>query len=170
MVFYWSLSVSKYTELFSEFWKISIILSLGWSWLALSFLTLPVLVPIIWWLHQATITIGITVTFIFHICFFFSSLTRSMYLSFFQFYPVVSRNSKVCYLAGSLFYVLFLSITRSGRLAEFRYPFVPKNPREVYASHFSGQNLSCAYTIYSYSQIQTSCTIPSESPSPSRDV
>ena len=49
------------------------------------------------------ITIGITVTFIFH-C-FFSSQARSRYISLFFsfFYTVVSRKGRVYYSAGSLF-------------------------------------------------------------------
>ena len=56
---------------------------------------------------KAPITIGIIVTFMFHS--FFNSLARSRYLSFFftlfQFYSVVSRNSKVDNFAYSLFVV-----------------------------------------------------------------
>ena len=69
---------------------------------------------------RAPITIGIIVTFMFHS--FFNSLARSRYLSlsyhyyiliinlslhftFFQFYSVVSRDSKVHNFSSSLFFV-----------------------------------------------------------------
>ena len=61
---------------------------------------------------SAPITIGFTVTFLLHS--FFNSQARSRYLSliffvaFLQFYPVVSWKGKVHYLAGSLFFFLFL--------------------------------------------------------------
>ena len=68
---------------------------------------------------KAPITIGIIVTFIFHS--FFNSQARSKYLSFFfytffQFYSVVSRYSKVDNFAYSLFFSLII-IIRSGLLA-----------------------------------------------------
>ena len=60
-------------------------------------------------LPSAPIIIGITVSFMFYS--FFSSLARSTYLSlfftFFHFYPVVSRNGKVHYSAGSPFFFFF---------------------------------------------------------------
>ena len=54
----------------------------------------------------ALITIGINVTFMFHI-FQFSSKVYVFIslLAFLQCYPVISRNSKVHYSAGSLFFI-----------------------------------------------------------------
>ena len=78
-----------------------------------SYTSLLVTVP------RAPITLGITVTFMFHN--FFNSLARSRYLFFFSlsFYSVVSWDSKVHNSAGSLLFIYFLKIiTRSGRLAE----------------------------------------------------
>ena len=64
----------------------------------------------------ASITIGITVTFMFHI-FFISLVRSSTYLSF-CFLSMVSQNSKVT-IQQLLFFLL--TITRSGHLAEFRW-------------------------------------------------
>ena len=61
---------------------------------------------------RAPITIGITVTFMFH-SFFFSFLTRSrclcFFFAFFQCYSVVYWNSIVYNLVGSLFFFFFCS-------------------------------------------------------------
>ena len=76
---------------------------------------------------SALITIAITVTFMSHSFFQFSSKVFISLFAFLQFYPVVSRNGKVHYSTGSCFLFFFsffffffflLSITRSGRLAE----------------------------------------------------
>ena len=67
---------------------------------------------------NAPITIGIIITFMFHSCFFFQfpSKVRVFILlfTFFQFYSVVSRYSKVDNFASSLFF-FFLITLRSGR-------------------------------------------------------
>ena len=86
---------------------------------------------------SASVTISITVTFMFHS--FFSSLARARYLSLFSFSfnftPVVCRDGKLHYSAGSFFYFLFfifyfiyfifffilLTIIKCGRLAEIRW-------------------------------------------------
>ena len=69
---------------------------------------------------KAPITIGIIVTFLFHSFFLFSSKVEVLIslFTFFQFYTVVSRDSKVDNLADFLF--LLLIITRSVLLAEIR--------------------------------------------------
>ena len=45
-------------------------------------------------------------------------------------------------------------------------PFVSQNPWELCVTHIPGLILGCTYTICSYSQISTFCTIPSRFPSP----
>ena len=65
---------------------------------------------------------------------------------------MVSRNSKVHDSAGSLFF-----LTTSDRLSK------SQNPKEFCVSHFLRQVTGCAYTICSYGQILTSCTISSGS-------
>ena len=87
--------------------------------LVLLFPSPPAPLSILWW-PRALITIGIIITLVFHS--FLTSLARSKYLSllfiFFQFYSVVSRDSKVHNFDCSLF---LLIIIRSGRLAEIRW-------------------------------------------------
>ena len=86
--------------------------------------------------------------------------------TFFQFYSVVSRNSKVYFSASFLFCWPSLRLVIWPRLGD---PFISQNPRGVCASHSPGLILGCAYTIGSYGQISVSCTISSGSPfSPSR--
>ena len=69
---------------------------------------------------KARITIGIIATFMFHSFFQFSSKVKVFILLFifFQFYSVISRNSKVDNFEISLF--LLLIIIRSGPLAEIK--------------------------------------------------
>ena len=80
---------------------------------------------------SAPITISITVTFMSHN--FFSSLAG--YFTFHQFYCVVSWNTKVHYLACSLF---LLSITWSARLAKIRWSIGISKFQRICASHFLG--------------------------------
>ena len=97
---------------------------------------------------KAPITIGIIVTLIFHS--FFNSLARSRYLSLFQFYSVVSRDSKVHNFADVL---ILLIIIRSGLLAEIRWSVcISKSNRSLCVS-FSRKVLGCAYTICWHGQI-----------------
>ena len=77
---------------------------------------------------KASIIIGVNVTFMFHSFFFFNSLARSRYLSFFSFsfsfYVVVSWDSKIHNFASSLFFFFFfflLIIIRSVLLAAMRW-------------------------------------------------
>ena len=101
---------------------------------------------------RVPITIGITVTFIFHS--FFNSLARFNYLSFltiFQFYFVVCWDSKVHNFARSLFFlILLLGLVVWPRLGD---PFICQNPIGVCASHSQGEILGCAYIICLYGQI-----------------
>ena len=113
------------------------------------------------------ITIGITVTSMFH-SFLFSSPKRFWYLSLFSL-----SFSFTLWLAGTakssirqaLFFFFLLTISKSGRLAEISW-----SVWEFWASHFLGQILGCAYTIRSYNQISVSCTILSGSSCPSSHV
>ena len=72
-------------------------------------------------LLRAPITIAITVTFMFHsFPFQFSNKVEILisFFTFFQFYSVISRNSKIHNFASSLFLLIMI---RSGRLAEIRW-------------------------------------------------
>ena len=77
---------------------------------------------------NALITVGIIVTCMFHSIFQFPSKVEVLILlfTFFQFYSVVSRDSKIDYFASSLFFFLFfffffLIIIKSDLLAEIRW-------------------------------------------------
>ena len=98
---------------------------------------------------SAPITIGITVTFMFHSFFLFLCLGLGTYL-FFRFPSVLSRgqperqSSLFGRFSSSFFFLL--TITRSD-------PFVSPNPKEFCMSHFQGRIYGCAYSICSYGQI-----------------
>ena len=66
--------------------------------------------------------------------------------AFFQFYPVVSRNGKVHYLACSLF---LLTITRSGCLAEIRWSVcILKSQRNLCVSFSWTNSGSSLYHLF----------------------
>ena len=114
---------------------------------------------------NAPITIGIIVTFMFHSFFQFPSKVDVLLLfTFFQFYSVVSRDSKVDNFAISLFFFflisffffffffcwLLLGLVFWPKLGDLG---LCQSPIEVYVCYFLGQVLSCAYTICWYGQI-----------------
>ena len=105
-------------------------------------------------LLSAPITTGVTVTFIFHS--FFSSLTISRYLSLFSlsFSPCgqLKEQSPLFSRFSFLFIFCWLSL-RQVIWPRLDVPFVSQNPRELFASHFLGQILGCAYNIGLYGQI-----------------
>ena len=72
---------------------------------------------------NAPITIGIIVTCMLHSFFQFPSKVEVLILlfTFFQFYSVVSRDSKVDYFASSPFFFFLLIIIKSGLLAGIRW-------------------------------------------------
>ena len=98
---------------------------------------------------------------------FFNSLTRSRHLhlfsSSFSFRLFSARTAKFT-IRQILLFVCFLQSL--GRLVRPRFDdrFVSQNPTEFRAIRFPGWIPGCAYTICSYGQIKTSCTIPSGSP------
>ena len=96
MVFHWRLSDSKSPQVSRTLLNILAVLNNVIVWMVstrppTSLITVP----------KASITIGIIVTLMFHS--FFNSLARS----FFQFYCVVSRDSKVDNFASSPFSVAY---------------------------------------------------------------
>ena len=113
----------------------------------------------------APITIGITVTFMFHNFFQFPSKVEVLILlyAFFQFYSVVSQD-KVYNLTSSFFFLLLLLIIT--RLSD---PFGSQIPDE-FVSHSPRQMLDYAYTICLYGLTSVSCTIPNGSPCPPSHV
>ena len=124
MVFHWSLSDSKSLQVSRTRLRNLAVLSNAVIWIVSTrptskssrpFNNPLVIVP------NAPITIGTIVTFMFRSFFLFSSKVEVPILvfTFFQFYSVVSRDSKVNNFANSLFF--FFVIIRSGLLAEIRW-------------------------------------------------
>ena len=98
------------------------------------------------------ITIGIPVTFMLHSP--FSSLARSLYISFFtflQFYPVVSWNGEVHYLTGSLF---LLTVTQSGHLLGIRWSICISKFQRILCVSFSWTDSGlCIYHLFIWSNL-----------------
>ena len=107
---------------------------------------------------SAPITIGITVSFIFHI--FVRSLARSKYLSISSLLFIFTVSLEGKNPLDDNFVFFFLTKTLVFWLG---YSFVYQGSREFYASHFLGQILGFAFTICLYSQNLIFCTIPSGS-------
>ena len=122
MVFHWSLRDSKSPQVSRTLLSILAVLNDAVVWMVFtrpptskssSFSNPLVTVP------KAPITIGIIVTFTFHS--FFISLARSRYLffflHFFQFYSVVSRDSKIdnFFFFFFFFFVDYYKVWFSGR-------------------------------------------------------
>ena len=121
MVFHWSLSDSKSPQVSRTLLSILAVLNNAVVWMVSTrpptskssspfsnpFVTVP----------KAPITIGIIVTCMFYSFFQFPSKVEVLILlfTFFQFYSVVSRDSKIDYFASFLF--LLLIIIKSGLLA-----------------------------------------------------
>ena len=124
MVFHWSLRDSRSPEVSRTLLSILAVLNDAVVWMvstrppnsdSSSLFSNPlVTVP------NAPITIGIIVTCMFHSFFQFPSKVEVLILlfTFFQFYSVVSRDSKVDYFASSLF---LLIIIKSSLLAGIRW-------------------------------------------------
>ena len=96
------------------------------------------------------VTIGITVTFMFH-SFFFSPLARSRYLSFFSISFSFSAGSLFCCCWFSLGLVVWLILGD---------PFASQHPREFCVSYFPGRILRRAYTICPYVKFKLFAQFP----------
>ena len=113
---------------------------------------------------KAPITIGIIVTFMFQ--FFFNSLARSRYLSFFShsfsfiLWSAGTAKSTILHILFFCCWLLF-GLVFWPRLGD---PCVCQSPIGVYVCHFLGQVLGCAYTIWWCDEIQISSTFPCGSP------
>ena len=122
MVFHWSLSDSKSPQVSRTLLSILAVLNNAVVWMVStrppnSKSSSPFSNPLVT-VSNAPITIGIIVTCMF---FQFSSKVEVFILlfTFFLFYPVVCRDSKVDYFASSLFFLLLI-IIKSGLLAGIR--------------------------------------------------
>ena len=101
---------------------------------------------------KAPITIGIIVTFMFHSFFSIPLQSRGTYLSFhFQFYSVVSRDSKIHNPANSLFFFLLI-IIKSGRLAQIRGSVCMSKSHRNLCVSFSKTDVEwCIYHLFFFS-------------------
>ena len=122
MVFHWRLSDSKFPQVCKTLLIILAVFNNAVVWMVstrppTSKSSRPFNNPLVT-MPKAPITIGIIITFIFHSFFFFLILLQGwgtyLFFTFFQFYSVVSRDSKVDNFADFLF---LLIIIRSGLLA-----------------------------------------------------
>ena len=158
MVFHWILSDSKSPQVSRTFLSILAVLNNAVVWMVstrppTSKSSSPFSNPLVT-VPNAPITIGIIVTCMFNSFFqFLSKVEVLIFLfTFFQFYSVVSRDSKVDYFASSLFFFFFsfffffcwlsLSLVFRPRLSD---PCVCQSPIWVYVCHFLGQVLGCVY-------------------------
>ena len=160
MVCYWSLNDSKSLQVSRTLLSIQADLNNPLVWMvstcpliskSSSSFTKPLRIN-----PNAPITIGITVTFMFHS--WFSTLATSRFLSvfslsffFFFFFTLWStRTAKSTNRKVFFFCWLSLGLVVWTRLDDL---FRSQNPREVSASHSQGQILDCTYSTCSYSQI-----------------
>ena len=134
MVFHWSLSDSKSPQVSRTLLSILAVLNNAVVWMVStrppnSRTSSPFSNPLVT-VPNAPITIGIIVTFMFHSFFQFPSKVEVLIplFTFFQFYSVVSRDSKVDYFASSLFFsylffffFFFLIIIKSCLLTGIRW-------------------------------------------------
>ena len=126
--------------LFSSFFFFIIIVTP----LVLLFQSPPVLLSILRWLYQEHKLQLVSSSFSCSTIF-----SRSRYLSFFQHYSVVCRDSKGHNSACSLFFPFLLIITRSGRLADIRWSVCISKSQRSLCLILQDRFLSCAYTICS---------------------
>ena len=156
MIFHWSLSDIKSPQISRTLLSILADLSNVVVWMAS-------ICPLIsefycpftdFWriISRAPTTIGINVTFMFHIL--FSSLARSWYLSLLSSsfnFTLWSANTAKSTIWQVLFFCwLQLGLVIWARLGDL---FVSQNPREAYPYHSPGQILCCAFTVCSHGQI-----------------
>ena len=152
MVFHWSLSDSKSPQVFRTLLSNLAVLNNAVVWMVstrspTSNSSSPFSNPLVT-VPNAPITIGIIATCMFHS--FFNSLARSKYLSFFShFFSFILWSAGTA--KSTILQVLFccccwllLSLVFWPRLSN---PCVCQSPIGVYAWHFLGQVLGCAYTI-----------------------
>ena len=156
MVFHWSLSDSKSPQVTRTLLSILTVLNNAVVWMVstrpLTFKSFsPFNNPLVT-VRNAPITIGIIVTYMFYSLFQFPRKAEVLILlfTFFHFYSVVSRDSKVVNFAIShSFCWLLLGLDFWPRLGD---PCVCQSPIGVYVCYFLGQELGCAYTICWYGQ------------------
>ena len=154
MVFHWSLSDSKSPQVSRALLSI---LNNGVVWMVstrplISKSSNPFNNPLVT-VPKAPITIDIVVTFMFHSFFQFPCKIHVLIILFtsFQFYSVVSRDSKVDNFVSSLFSLI---IIRSGRLVKIRWSvYMSKSQMSLWVS-FSGTDAGlCMYNLFVWSNL-----------------
>ena len=163
MDFPWSLSESKSPQISRTLLSILAVLNNVVVWMFSTHPTTcksssPFTNPLVT-VPNAPITIGIIVTFMFHSFFVqFPSKVEVLIIlfPFFQFYSVVSRDSKVDNFVSSLFFFFFflLIIIRSGLLAEIRWTVsMLKSHRSLCVSFSWTDAGSCIYYLFVWSNL-----------------
>ena len=156
MVFHWSLSDSKSSQVSRTLSSILAVLNNVVVWMVsirppTSKFSSPFRNPLVT-VPKAPITIGIIVTFMFYS--FFNFLARSRYLSFFShsfsFILWSAGTAKLTFCKFSIFCWLLLGQVFWLRLGD---PLVCQSLTGVYVCHSPGELLGCAYTICLYGQI-----------------
>ena len=148
MVFHWSLSDSKFHQVSRTFLGILAVLKNAVVWTVstrspTSKSSIPFNSPLVT-VRKAPITVGIIVTFMFH--YFFNSL------AFFQFYSVVSQDSKVDNFA--IFFFFFLIIITSGLLAEIKWSVCMSKSHRSLCASFSWTDAGlCIYHLFVWSNL-----------------
>ena len=163
MVFHWRLSDSKSHQVSRTLLSILAVFSNAVVWMVSSrpptsksyspFNNPLVTVP------KALITIGMIVTFMFHS--FLNSLARLRYLSLFSesfsfiLWSAGTAKSITLQITFFFFFFFFFCWLLSGLIfgPTLGDPFVYQSPTGVWACHFLGQVLGCAYTICRHGQI-----------------
>ena len=163
IVFHWSLSDSKYPQVFRTLLRILTDFHNAVVWMVstrplISKFSSPLINPLVTVL-RAPIIIDINVTFIFHI--FFSSLVRSRYSSFFSLsfnFTLWSAGTEkstilqvLCFFSF-FFFFFFLIIIRSGRLAEIKWSvWMSKFQRSLCVSISRTDVGLCKYHLFVWS-------------------
>ena len=149
MVFPWRLRDSKSPQVSRTLLSILAVFSNAVVWMVSTrpFNNPLVIVP------KVLITIGIIVTFMFHSFFQFSSNVEVLIslFTFFQFYSVVCRDSRVDSFADFLFVFFLLIIIRFGLRAEIRWSVcISKSHRSLCVSFSRTGAGLCIYHLLAY--------------------
>ena len=162
MFFHWSLSDSKSPQVSWTLLSILAVLNNAVVWMVsthppTSKSSSPLSNPLVT-VPNAPVTIGIIVTCMFHSFFQFPSKVEVLILlfTFFQFYSVVSRDSKVHNFACSLFFFFFflLIIIKSGLLAGIRwFVCMLKSHRSLCVSFSRTGAGLCIYHLFVWSNL-----------------
>ena len=173
MTFHWRLSASKSPQVSRTFLSILVVFNNTVVWMVFSQpptskSSRPFNNPLVT-MPKVPITIGIIITFMFHSFFQFSSNVEVLIslFSFFQFYSVVSQDSKVDNFAKFLFFFVvdYYKVWSFGRDQVIR---CMSKSIGVCVCHFLGHVLSCAYTVcgmvkFNFLHISQWITLPTHS-------